>query len=94
MPRFLLAAFFTCFSLFPWKKLTLERSLIQLLGLCPAKNTGQNEREHNKDGNMKIIVLHFTPEDYDIERFVELTDVKIDNLIDFEFEVYDHNEVY
>jgi len=41
---------------------------------------------------MKIIVLHFTPEDYDIERFVELTDVKIDNLIDFEFEVYDHNE--
>jgi len=63
-----------------------------LPGLCPAKNTGQSEREHNKDGNMKIIVLHFTPEDYDIERFVELTDVKIDNLIDFEFEVYDHNE--
>ena len=71
----------------------LTRYKTKFSGLCPAKNI-QNEREHNKDGNMKIIVLHFTPEDYDIERFVELTDVKIDNLIDFEFEVYDHNEVY
>ena len=72
---------------------TIYLVTLKFLGLCPSKNI-PSEKEHNKDVNMKIIVLHFTPEDYDIERFVELTDVKIDNLIDFEFEVYDHNEVY
>ena len=42
---------------------------------------------------MKISILHFEHNEEDEERFRDVTDIKIENLVDVEFDVYHHDKV-
>ena len=58
----------------------------RILDICPGN------RNHDRESH-RISILHFESNEADIDRFIDVTDVKIQNLFDVNFDVYHHNHV-
>ena len=48
----------------------------------------------DRTGEMRISILHFQHNDEDVERFLDVTDFRMQNLMDVKFDVFHHDKVW